>query len=443
MSNKQDDLPVINKIEVNENAEPIIVEVTKKELLAEEKAEKKKKLYSEYDFVQKKTDKSIGKQLVMSRAFGIDKTENVNKRQRTFKIIFTITFIVFVVGVLLFTAYQDFFNASEEREPFTWEKLISILSYSWRFLIYALISLALCYLFKGLKLSVMCKSLTGKGHYLTCFETGIIGHYYNNVTPLAVGGQPFEIYHLSKHGVHSGVATSLPIAAFFMGQFTLVIAGIVSLCLAPQNDLFYIFPPTFKVLAIIGLICCLLMPLLVVVFSLMPRVGAGLVHFALWVGAKLRLVKDLEKTTYKTLKTVVHNSQCLKKIATRPITFLLSFLLSFAELASQLSIAYFTLKFFGYDLASADGFVEWLQIVQMCLLLNASISFIPTPGNSGAADLSFFILFESGLAVGLAFPAMTLWRLLNFYSFIIIGFVFATLKKKADHKRTLQNDPLA
>ncbi len=442
MSNKNEELPIINKIDVDENSEPIIVEVSKKELLAEERAEKKKKLYSEFDFIEKRTDKSIGKQLSITKAFGMDKNEYVNKRQRMFKIIFSVAFIVFVVGVLLFTAYKDFFNASEGREPFTWDKLLAIFSSSWHFILLAILSLFLSYLFKGLRLSVMCKSLTGRGHYVTCFETGIIGNYYNNVTPLAVGGQPFEIFHLSKHGVHSGVATSLPIASFFLGQFVTVVAGIIALCLAPQNPLFYIFPSTFKVLAIIGLVCCLLMPLLVVVFSLMPRVGSALVHFALWLGAKLRLVKELDKTTYKTLKTVVHNSKCLKKIATRPLTFILSLLISVAELASQLSIAYFTLKFFGYDLENASGISEWLQIVQMCLLLNASISFIPTPGNSGAADLSFFILFESGLAVGLAFPAMTIWRILAFYSYIIIGFCFATIKKKSDHKKALKNQSL-
>ncbi|MBQ7924256.1 MAG: flippase-like domain-containing protein, partial [Clostridia bacterium] len=80
----------------------------------------------------------------------------------------------------------------------------------------------MCFVLKGAKLSVFCKSMTGKFHFKTCFETGIIGHYYNNVTPLAVGGRPFEIYHLSKHGVRGGVATSLPIATFFLNQFAFV-----------------------------------------------------------------------------------------------------------------------------------------------------------------------------------------------------------------------------
>ena len=69
------------------------------------------------------------------------------------------------------------------------------------------------------------------------------------------------------------------------------------------------------------------------------------------------------------------------------------------------------------------------------MILFASVSFIPTPGNSGAADLSFFLIFDAGLYAGLAFPAMATWRLFCFYSYIIIGFIFATLKKRSDSKK--------
>lgn len=433
----KEQLPKINKIEIDEKtAEPIIVEVSAKDLKSSDiEREQLLKEYADYDFVEKKSNKSIGKQLAMKRLLGIDKDESINKRKRLFKNIASIVFIVFVFAVLAFTAYNDFFDAGAEREPFSWSTFLTTLKTSWFYLLFAVVSLLLCFVLKGSKLSVFCKSMTGKFHFKTCFETGIIGHYYNNVTPLAVGGQPFEIYHLSKHGVHGGVATSLPIATFFLNQFAFVILGITSLALISYNDLYTIFPAAFKVMAIVGLICCMLMPLIVLVFSLTPRIGAALVKFAIFLGGKLRIVKTPDETRYKTMKTVVHNSQCIKKMATRPISFVAAFIMSFLEQLANVSIAYFTLKFFGFDLPSR-GLIEWLYIVQICFMLNAAISFIPTPGNSGAADLSFYMLFKSGLAVGLAFPAMVIWRGLSFYSYIVIGFLFATVKKKHDVRRT-------
>ena len=80
-----------------------------------------------------------------------------------------------------------------------------------------------------------------------------------------------------------------------------------------------------------------------------------------------------------------------------------------------------------------------LAVIQLCIMLYAAISFIPTPGNSGAADLSFFNLFKQGLPAGFAFPAMAVWRFFSFYSAIIIGFVFANVKKRNDKKRQKQH----
>ena len=390
--------------------------------------------------------KTVGKEVIVPHVLGIkkDETANINKRQKVFKTIVSILFIVFVVGVLAFTFYKDFF-ANDQDFP-SWKEMKYILKVGWIFLLAAFFSLFLCYLFKALKLSVLCKSLTGRFHFITCFETGIIGHYYNCVTPLAVGGQPFEIYHLSKHGIHGGVASSLPIATYSLNQFAFVIFGIVSLALFKNNKLgieskiYYSFPPTFKVLAIIGLSFCMLLPILVILFSLLPKFGAKIVHFVMFIGGKLRIIKKPKETEYKTVKNIIHNSQCLKKIFSRPLAATACFLLSLLEQVASVSIAYFSLKTFGFGTLSAKSvppLLEWAQIAQLVTLLNFAVSFIPTPGNSGAADLSFYLLFSSSLAAGMSFPAMSVWRLLAFYSYIIIGFIFATLKKRADKRKEI------
>ena len=437
---KREENPVVVKIDVDKKtSEPVLVEVSNKELNRMQKQEKK---YHEHDFVSRKTDKDIGKKMVMQRILGVDtETKTTNKRQKILKISITAIFIVFVVGVLFMTAYKDFFSNDPNRKPLSWADFMVILSESWIFLLLALFALFCCFLTKALKLSVMCKSLTGKAHFKTCFETGIIGHYYNNVTPLAVGGQPFEIYHLSKHGVHGGVATSLPIVTFFLNQLAFVVLAAVSLVLVGFNPLSSVLPTTFSVMATIGLFACIFMPMIVITFSLLPSFGAKIVGLAICLGAKLKIIKKPKEMQYKTLKTLLHNSKCIKKFASRPLGFNLAFFLSFLEQLSAASIAFFTLKLFGFDYGNVHGILQWVITCQIYFILTAAISFIPTPGNSGAADLSFFLLFETGLAVGLAFPAMMTWRLLAFYSYIIIGFFFAVLKKRAD-KRKAQKEAL-
>lgn len=393
------------------------------------------------DFVKKKTDKQLRKEVVTERVLGIKKDDEINKRQKLFKNICTWVFIIFVVAVLAFTAYNDFSGGSGDRQFPEWEDFKALLVEGWIYLLFALLSLFANYVAKALKLAVMCKPMTGKWHLRTCFETSIIGCYYNNITPLAVGGQPFEIYHLSKHGIHGGVASSLPIIAYFLNQICCVSLGIVSVALFATNalnipePLYSAFPGTFKIMTIIGIVLCTVVPFLVILFSLLPKLTSKLVHFTMFLGGKLRIVKDPKGTTLKTIKTVYHNATCIKGIAKRPLVFLASLLLSCCEYFASLSIIYFTLRTFNFNLDGFSGFSSWLQICQIGLMLFLAISFIPTPGNSGAADLSFYVLFAVGLPVGFAFPAMVVWRVISFYSYIIVGFIFATIKKRSDLKK--------
>ena len=231
---KKEKRPIIQKIEFdNETHEPITVQLKDSEIPLNVQPETKPELYEEHDIRG-----TSARQLVMKQVFGFEsKKSAIDKRQKLFKNLFATLFVIVVVAVLAWTAFNDF--GGGERLP-SWSEVNQIFSKTWRYLIYALLSLFGFYLFKALKLSLMCKSMTGKSHFKTCFETAICGIYYNNVTPFAIGGQPFEIYHLSKHGVHGGVASSLPIATYFLNQIAFVIIGLVCIFTYSKNRSVYI-----------------------------------------------------------------------------------------------------------------------------------------------------------------------------------------------------------
>lgn len=357
----------------------------------------------------------------------------------------TTLFIIFIVGVLVYTAYQDFFLEGASKDAPTSSELKEIFSNGFIYLMVGISCLFIGFLFKGLKNAVMCKLLTQKARFKLSMETAIIGTYYNNVTPLAVGGQPFEIYHLSKHGVHGGVASSIPIVSFFVNQISFVILTIVGIILIKCNLI--VAPQSmqsglsaFFLLGIIGCFFCIFVPSLVVLFCIYPKLCAGLVGTIIKLGAKLKILTDPKKTLIKTLKMVMHNSTCIKKIASSTFSFIALFILSFLENLANTSICFFVLKGFGMNISGLNFFSEWILVVMLCAIIMASITFVPTPGNSGAADLSFFALFSSVLPSGLCFPAMLTWRLFSFYATLILGFLLTTIKKRMDTKHNPFND---
>ncbi len=444
MKKKDKNKPIVNRIEIDEKtAEPIIVEVPENEIESQSAEQEQKTEIKEADFFEENKDlKSAGKQLMMNH-LGLNREDDssIGKRKRIFTLVFKILFIVFVVGALAFTFINDFFG--KDNPPLSWEEISSAIANSWYWIFGALGALIACYLTKALKLTVICKPMTGKYHFKTCFETSIIGHYYNYVTPLAIGGQPFEIYHLSRHGVHGGAAAAMPIATYVLNQFSYTILGFIFILTFKYNSLgvnpslLASFNPTLTVMAIVGVSICMIPPVTIMIFSLVPRFGSKLVRFVMFLGGKLRIVKDPKKATYKTVKNLINNASCLKNMFKHPFSAITCFLLSFLEHFASASIAFFTILTFGFnpELLSGNFFLNWLQIIQFSILLSCAVSFIPTPGNAGAADLSFSFLFEVGLATGLTFTATIAWRIMGYYAFIIIGFIFATLKKRADNKR--------
>ena len=438
MKKKDKEKIVYEKIEIDENtAEPKIVDVPIKNV--EDNFDKTETLPPPHEDME-----SAGKQIIMNKLFGLEdekEDENVSKRQKLFKKLSSTFFVMFVGIVLGVTVYKDFFSGTKELLPI--KDLLSVLKNNLPFLLLAIVALFLCYFFKAFKLSFFCKRETGKWYFKTCLGTATIGHYYNYITPLAVGGQPFEIYHLSKNGVSGGVAASLPIASFFLQQFAFVLLAIASLIIyntnllnSPQTLRF--FPAGLTVAAIIGIVCCFTVPFLVVLFCIFPKISYKIVYFVIWLGNKIGLVKDKDALVKKTNENILQNSKSLKHFVKNPFVLIISLLISIAENLALCSIAYFSLKFFGYNLDANYYVIELAQVCVVCILLYAAISFIPTPGNSGAADLSFYLLFESGLATigNVAFPALMTWRFMSFYSFIIIGFIFTKVNKAKEKKRS-------
>ena len=81
--------------------------------------------------------------------------------------------------------------------------------------------------------------------------------------------------------------------------------------------------------------------------------------------------------------------------------------------------------------------IPYFEALALCTFIQAAISLIPTPGNSGAAETYFYLIFST------FWPTM-IWRFLCYYSFIIIGVLIygynALVKLRERNKEKKAND---
>lgn len=85
--------------------------------------------------------------------------------------------------------------------------------------------------------------------------------------------------------------------------------------------------------------------------------------------------------------------------------------------------------------------VNWLEMLCLTIFTYCSVTFIPTPGNTGAAEVGFYAVF-AGLQS--TFWVTMLWRVLSYYSILLIGLcviVFTPLKRKIQNARANRRRP--
>ena len=327
------------------------------------------------------------------------------KRQKLLRVLGIAAFIAANALVLFFTARNDF---AEDRPPLP---ISPFSGGNLRFLLCAAGCFLLAIAAESVKFLCMMKRLGERVSVRQAVEETLLGKYYDYITPSGAGGQPFQIWDLHAHGYSSGASSAMPLASFVTLQFGFVL---IAICVFLLNS-GAIDAVGIRIAAYVGLIFYSLVPVLIVLSAISPKATARIVGFFVRIGAKLRLIKDPARTEERAETALKRYSDSLKIIARSKPLLVLMFALSIVYQLAICSIPYFVLRMFGCDL----GFVKSLC---MCVFVYFSVTIVPTPGNAGAAEGSFYILFNQLDTSGL-FWAMLIWRFFTFYLYLLLGVV--------------------
>ena len=168
-----------------------------------------------------------------------------------------------------------------------------------------------------------------------------------------------------------------------------------------------------KVSAYVGLVFYAIIPGFIILFSISQKTASKILMFVIRLGAKIRIVKNPEATTASVLKSLGEYHQSMLLISRNKTTAVKLLVLSVFYQVALCSIPFFVLHAY-------NGGGSYFDILTMTVFIYCAITIIPTPGNSGAAEGSFYIIF-SALDSSSLFWAMLIWRLICYYSFILIG----------------------
>ena len=267
------------------------------------------------------------------------------------------------------------------------------------------------------------------------FQVAVYGKYADNITPLGAGGQPFQIHFLHKRGYPGGASTSVTLNGFLSQQISFIIIAVVVLIVAPFTTTIPEEVLALKIMAYIGLAFYSFFPLLIIFFAIFPKPVNAMLLGILKLGYKMHIVKNYEAAHARAVNGMNEYVVLIKQAIRKPTYMIPTMFWSFVYQFAILTIPYFAIMAFG-------GSVDWWTTFVITVNIYLAITIIPTPGNAGVAETSFFLVFST-LPAGALFWAMIYWRALVYYSWIIIGLIVVlktTVRNSYMHKKEVPND---
>ena len=352
----------------------------------------------------------------------ITTAENKTAKKSKGKKIFTICFFLLNIVLVALVLY----NFAQESGGFQPLSTLIANNPKWSLLLIAVGLFVLTIIFNTLKFAILIYSRTKQFRPWFSFKLASIGRYYDFVTPLGSGGQPFEIYYLKKNGYSGDTATAIPLAKYMIWQVSFVFICLAILIAYSRN---LISSPLVLICAWIGLSILLLLFLFVFLMSITKKWGASLVVGVLKLLHKMKIIKNYQKVLVKVLKFVKSYQYAIKKFTREPFTLLTEILVTILSQVSNALIAFFIYASF-VDVPQ----ISWWDMLCKCHICEVATSFFPMPGGSGAQELSFNALLGSLFPDGTLFWGVLFWRILTYYGYILVGGI-ALIGDSIHHKR--------
>lgn len=342
-------------------------------------------------------------------------------------------FFVVVLAVTLVLVYQLSANAAEGEQK-TLREIFGNMRTDYA--VMAVGALFVMIFLDSMKYFVILHATSGKKYFGTSLKTSLLGKYYDNITPFASGGQPFQIHYLHKKGFSGGESTAV---IFIKFCFNILIWLAICLCLMVFNrgalDV-YVADDTqrrlFVVLGWIGFAINCSIPVVIIAFAVFPKLMETLTRWFLALGYKLKIVKSRDAVVIKAKRIAKDFRAAFVIMIHKPLHAVGLALICVCEQFLSIMLPYLVV------VAMAGATIEpnvqlMFAIMTMNVYVSMSVTAVPTPGNSGALETAFSLVLTS-VAEGVLFWTVFGWRFLSYYSFILIGlciFIADFIRKKA------------
>lgn len=336
-------------------------------------------------------------------------TKQRSKKKRWLNVVFLIINLGIVVGILLW-------NFLGNTESMSFAELITQ-QINWWWMLAGLGLFLLVNLVDSLRIFVMIFHCTKRPRPFLSYKSTAMCRFYDSVTPLSTGGQPFQIFYLNKRGLPAAAATSVPMSKYLYSQFYFILfVAVVLIC---RYSAIVQLNPYILTVCYVGFGLNVLLIGSILFLSSSKKIAPACAVGILKLLAKMRIVKDYRKAFVKVMHTSRDYVTTMRQFISNGWIAIFMFILSGLCVILSYSIPF--VVYAAFVPLDANWLDIWVQLFTIGVVCDLACSIIPLPGATGMAEVSFAVLFASFFSSSVIVWALLLWRIFTYYGYLIQG----------------------
>ena len=352
------------------------------------------------------------------------------KKERKFKISGTLIFNLAVVIISIYLIIH--FIISEDG-------LIDLLKspdgFRWGWIIAALAIFDMNMVIDAVVTMIYLRAEYPHFGFLDSLRAAFVGVFFGAITPSNTGGQPMQLYLLSKKNISVGYGSACLTQKFIVYQ--LVTTGFSIFAVILKYSFFSNAFTNFwsSAFIVLGFMVQLLLTTLLLIVSFSKRITKKLVRLIYKIMRALRFVKNPQGKIRKISREFNMFLRSNKMLLGEKKRLVAIFALVFLQMICILSVPYFVyISFDMPHIAAVNNqamgtFLDFICIQSFVLFTS---NLVPLPGASGGAELAFSMYFGQFFVLGSINkikPAILLWRFVTYYGAILLTAPFSYYTK--------------
>lgn len=279
------------------------------------------------------------------------------------------------------------------------------------FIAISFICMIIFYMCESLNVNNLLRVFGEKVPFLKSFNYTLIGAFYSSITPASSGGEPMQVYYMSKDNIKVSHSTLSVLIQLFCHLLSIVLMGIIAVIfnhgvLDKRLFILFIIGLTFNAVVLsiysIGIFSEKLTNKLIKLIEKLLKIF------------KIKNVDKINKKIDKELDLFHKSSEFIKE---NKKEFIKAVIVAFIQIVINYSIPYFIYRSFGLN----DYNI--LYVISLQAILYCTVSCLPLPGTVGINESVFLILYSHIYSDSHIMDALILQRGITFYLFVFINLI--------------------